>query len=125
MKIPKFELAKISEFESQDLILKEIELENLKLNLILVKASIKKETLEVKAFLNLCPHENIPLTINGDCLKKRSLFATEKVIECRNHYARFDLKEGLCFDGVCEGKRLKTFKVSIEEGSVYSLEQNF
>ena len=55
-----------------------------------------------RAFRNLCPHVAIPLDRGGEPL----LTADGAFLVCRNHGALFDLEDGLCVAGPCEGESL-------------------
>lgn len=57
----------------------------------------------IRAFLNLCPHEDRPLGLKKD----RFLTPDGSALMCFAHGARFDRQTGLCFSGACIGQSLR------------------
>ena len=55
-----------------------------------------------RVFVNSCPHRHLPLGRRG-----RLRFSGEqRLLECPNHGAKFDLETGRCVSGPCFGKYL-------------------
>jgi nitrite reductase/ring-hydroxylating ferredoxin subunit len=59
------------------------------------------------AYLNLCPHYSLPLNHEAD------QFLNQGYIECAQHFARFDVDEGRCLVGACEGEYLTAIPVLV------------
>ena len=74
----------------------------------------------IHAFLNICPHQGMPLNVAPD----RFLFSPEHRLVCSHHGACFELDTGVCVGGPCRGERLKQVKISLKEDSVW-LDQEF
>ena len=70
---------------------------------------------EVRAFLNVCPHQGRSLNLSPD----RFLFTPEGWLMCPHHGACFDLADGSCVDGPCRGAALRAVGVKIEEDHVW------
>lgn len=65
------------------------------------------------AYLNLCPHFSLPLNHEPD------QFLNHGYIECAQHFARFDVDDGRCVAGACEGEHLTSIPVTVNaEGSL-------
>lgn len=57
---------------------------------------------DVLAYLNSCPHFQVPLNIHSG-----KLFSSDRTqFQCCQHYAKFDKTTGICTDGPCEGRSL-------------------
>jgi nitrite reductase/ring-hydroxylating ferredoxin subunit len=59
-------------------------------------------------YLNVCPHYSLPLN------HQPNQFLRQGHIECAQHYARFNVEDGLCFAGACEGESLTPIKVAVD-----------
>jgi nitrite reductase/ring-hydroxylating ferredoxin subunit len=57
----------------------------------------------LRAYMNACPHFNVPLNyLPGE------LFTTDRrQFICMTHYAKFNLDDGRCSEGPCEGEGLE------------------
>ena len=64
---------------------------------------------KVVAYLNSCPHHNIPL----QSLTNQFLDCDNQFIRCSNHAALFTIEHGLCISGPCNYQTLT--HVSVEE----------
>jgi len=62
---------------------------------------------EVRAFLNVCPHQGRPLNLAPD----RFLFTPEGSLMCPHHGACFRIENGECIDGPCKGSMLRKVEV--------------
>lgn len=69
----------------------------------------------VRAFVNACPHQYLPLDYQGDKL----LSADGRIIRCTNHQAGFLIETGEGVEGLGIGCALDAVPVSItDEGAV-------
>ena len=66
---------------------------------------------EVKAYLNNCPHQNVPLNE----AYKIDVNPFEKTMKCSVHDAFFRIEDGLCIEGPCWDEALKTVDVEVDE----------
>ena len=57
---------------------------------------------QLYAYLNRCPHRNVPLEWKAD----QFLDASASLIQCATHGALFLIESGECIAGPCEGKYL-------------------
>lgn len=65
-------------------------------------------------FENACPHQGVPLDrAPGEFLDPEGNF-----LQCGQHRARFDPDTGYCFIGPCQGQRLTSVKVVVDDGDV-------
>ena len=65
-------------------------------------------------FENACPHKGERLDAEtGHFLDEEGNFLT-----CGHHQAQFDLDTGHCFIGPCQGKKLKSIEIVIDDGDV-------
>ncbi|MBA2780372.1 Rieske (2Fe-2S) protein [Billgrantia kenyensis] len=70
----------------------------------------------VTAWLNLCPHQGMPLNLpEGDFLE-----AGGELIQCGMHGALFLPETGECVFGPCQGRFLQPLAISVDaEGKIY------
>lgn len=69
----------------------------------------------VYGYVNSCPHQGTPLDWTPDT------FISEEtgLILCATHGAQFEIADGLCVAGPCQGDRLKPVAVAVDaEGRV-------
>lgn len=69
----------------------------------------------VYAYLNDCPHWNVPL----DIIPGRLLNRQSGEIQCANHGARFDVETGQCRFGPCLGESLTPALVELRDGGIW------
>lgn len=69
---------------------------------------------EVRAFLNSCPHQLMPLETFPD----RFLNEDGTLFVCSTHGARFRVDDGHCVSGPCLGKSLTRLQCSVDGGDV-------
>ena len=63
----------------------------------------------LKAYLNSCPHFQIPLNV-----RPGQFFSTDRRrIMCYTHYAMFEIEDGYCVDGPCQGAYLESIPLKI------------
>lgn len=65
-------------------------------------------------FENACPHKSERL----DAEPGRFLDTEGNFLTCGHHQAQFDLDTRLCFIGPCQGKKLKSIEIVIDDGDV-------
>jgi nitrite reductase/ring-hydroxylating ferredoxin subunit len=70
---------------------------------------------QVFAYLNWCPHNQVLI----DQIPNKFFNANKSYIQCSKHGALFKVDDGLCIEGPCEGERLKSLDISIENGIIY------
>ena len=68
----------------------------------------------VRAYVNHCPHAGFPLNWQAD----QFLAPHAPLILCVMHGALFDIEDGRCVSGPCEGLSLHQLPVSVEKGYV-------
>ncbi len=70
---------------------------------------------EVFAYRNQCPHLGIELNFQPDVF----LDTEQRYIQCINHSALFQIEDGFCVFGPCQGESLTTVPISIIDGSIW------
>lgn len=69
----------------------------------------------LRAYMNMCPHFDVPLNVEPG-----EMFTSDRSqFMCMVHYAKFNLDDGHCIDGPCEGLGLESVPLSINDGQVY------
>jgi nitrite reductase/ring-hydroxylating ferredoxin subunit len=71
----------------------------------------------VYAYLNDCPHWNVPL----DIVPGRLISRQTGEIQCANHGARFAVETGECRFGPCLGEALTPAPVELRDGEIWLL----
>lgn len=74
---------------------------------------------EVFAYRNHCPHLGIELNFQPDVF----LDLDGRYIQCANHGALFQIEDGLCVYGPCQGQALQPLPIQLHEGVIYLLAQ--
>lgn len=70
---------------------------------------------QVYAYRNSCPHLGIDLNFQPDVfMDMDGMF-----IQCANHGALFQVEDGLCIHGPCQGQSLQTVPVVVLDGAVW------
>ena len=70
---------------------------------------------DVRAYVNSCPHKGTPL----EMLPNKFLNETREQLVCTTHGARFNVSDGLCIFGPCDGVGLKPVKVCVKNAKVF------
>jgi len=70
---------------------------------------------QVFTYLNWCPHNQVLI----DQIPNKFFNADKSLIQCSKHGALFEIDNGLCIEGPCEGERLKSLDTVIENGIIY------
>lgn len=69
----------------------------------------------LRAYMNMCPHFDVPLNVEPG-----QMFTSDRSqFMCMVHYAKFNLDDGHCTEGPCEGLGLESVPLSINDGQVY------
>ena len=69
---------------------------------------------EVFVYVNSCPHIGSPL----DFTPGQFLNLEKTHIQCSTHGALFQIEDGLCVAGPCQGKHLEPVAASVRDGEV-------
>lgn len=65
-------------------------------------------------YVNACPHDGVWLNIgSGDFFTQDRAF-----LKCGRHGATFEIDNGLCIDGPCNGKSLQPIALAVIDGEV-------
>ncbi|SFR53028.1 PfkB family carbohydrate kinase [Thiomicrospira sp. ALE5] len=85
------------------------------------KVVLIKHDNEVKAYLNNCPHQDVPL----DEAYKIDINPFEMTMKCSVHDAFFRIEDGVCVEGPCWREELTPVDLEIdpETGAIYIAEQ--
>jgi len=75
---------------------------------------VVRQGLEAYGYLNNCPHLHAKLNVTADTF----LDEDGRHIRCALHGALFDIKDGRCFLGPCEGASLTRVGLRVEHGQV-------
>jgi nitrite reductase/ring-hydroxylating ferredoxin subunit len=70
---------------------------------------------EVQAYRNDCPHLGIELNYLPDVF----LDTEKRYIQCVNHDALFQIEDGFCVFGPCQGQYLERVPIEIREGEIW------
>ena len=70
------------------------------------------------AYLNWCPHAQLLL----DQVPGKFFEPKREYIRCGMHAATFRVEDGVCILGPCEGERLKSIKITVEDDVIYLAE---
>ena len=73
---------------------------------------------KVFAYLNWCPHNQVLI----DQIPNKFFNSDKSYIQCSKHGALFNINDGLCIEGPCEGEFLKSLDTIIENGIIYLVE---
>lgn len=76
-----------------------------------------KDTDAIKAYVNNCPHQQVPLNE----AYKVDVNPFTKTLKCSVHDAWFKVEDGECVEGPCQGDHLQPFPIRIDEaGNIYA-----
>lgn len=67
------------------------------------------------AYINRCPHQNVPLDWDND----QFLDCDGELVQCASHGAQFVIESGVCVAGPCTGQRLTKLELSIVNGDIF------
>ena len=71
---------------------------------------VVRDGTSVYGYLNSCPHQGTPLDWTPD----RFISADSGLILCATHGAQFEIADGVCVSGPCEGDRLTAVSVAVD-----------
>lgn len=75
---------------------------------------IQRSTDNIYAYVNVCPHAGTPLNMDeGRFMEKTGVY-----LMCHTHGALFQLKDGLCVAGPCNGSKLQKVDIKEENGNI-------
>ena len=74
----------------------------------------------IAGWLNYCMHWTDVALDTGDGAPTR-----DGELVCRKHAATFEKDSGVCTHGPCEGARLESVEVSVEDGAVYLVDGDY
>ncbi len=75
---------------------------------------IQRQEGQVFAYVNVCPHAGMPLNMEqGQFMEKSGRY-----LMCHTHGALFQLEDGLCVAGPCNGARLQSVSIRLEAGKI-------
>ncbi len=69
---------------------------------------------EIYAYVNICPHAGTPLNMDEGAFMEK----TGTYLMCHTHGALFQLEDGLCVAGPCNGARLQSVDIKVENGII-------
>ncbi len=75
---------------------------------------IQRKEMDIFAYLNICPHAGTPLNMEEGAFMERS----GTYLMCHTHGALFQLDDGLCVAGPCNGARLQSVDIKVENGII-------
>lgn len=75
---------------------------------------IQRKGDKIFAFVNICPHAGTPLNMDEGVFMER----TGAYLMCHTHGALFQLEDGLCVAGPCNGERLQSVELKVENGNI-------
>ena len=73
---------------------------------------------QIFAYMNWCPHNQVLI----DQIPDKFFNAEKTYIQCSKHGALFQIEDGLCIEGPCEGEELKPLDIFVENGIIYLVE---
>lgn len=78
-----------------------------------------RSTQGLHAYYNHCPHTGAPL----DWMPDRFLSLDRRHIQCAIHGALFQLHDGACLYGPCQGRGLTPVAIEVVDGELWALPQ--
>ncbi len=75
---------------------------------------IQKHDGNIYAYVNVCPHAGTPLNMEEGRFMEKS----GKYLMCHTHGALFQLDDGLCVAGPCNGARLQAVAIKVEKSLI-------
>ncbi|MWG36387.1 Rieske (2Fe-2S) protein [Halomarina oriensis] len=85
-----------------------------------VEGIVQRQGESVVAWENSCAHEP---DVRID--KGMGAFVADGQLICENHGARFDVDDGFCTHGPCQGQSLRPIDVVVRDGDVYVTDDRF
>jgi nitrite reductase/ring-hydroxylating ferredoxin subunit len=75
---------------------------------------IHRKNDQVYAYVNICPHAGTPLNMEEGTFTEKS----GRYLMCHTHGALFQLEDGLCVAGPCNGAKLRVVDVILKDGNI-------
>lgn len=75
---------------------------------------VVRDGARVYGYANACPHQGTPLDWTPD----RFISDETGLILCATHGALFEIEDGLCVAGPCQGAHLTPLPVTVRDGTV-------
>jgi nitrite reductase/ring-hydroxylating ferredoxin subunit len=75
---------------------------------------VQRQGAGVFAYVNICPHAGTPLNMDDDTFMEK----TGRYLMCHTHGALFQLEDGLCVAGPCNGARLQAVDITVANGNI-------
>lgn len=76
-----------------------------------VKLFVIRRGQQIYCYHNICPH----MGVNLDWVENQFLDTSAQFIQCATHGALFQIEDGLCVAGPCQGQKLSPVKVNTAE----------
>jgi nitrite reductase/ring-hydroxylating ferredoxin subunit len=76
-----------------------------------IKLIAVRKDKQVFCYHNICPH----MGVNLDWVADQFLDTSAEFIQCATHGALFQIEDGLCIAGPCQGQKLSTIKVTTDD----------
>lgn len=70
---------------------------------------------QIFLYLNRCPHLHVPLNWEPN----KFLNNSGDLIQCSTHGALFDIANGECLQGPCQGQSLQAIDYEVKDGNIY------
>ena len=110
-------LCKVSDLEETGAFGVSIDTDEGPLDVMLIKNPEASEgESQVLAYRNTCPHLSIPLELEEHQFLEHG---NPSIILCSTHGARFQVEDGLCILGPCEGLSLSKIGITIQKNDIY------
>ena len=69
----------------------------------------------IHAYVNWCPHNQVLI----DQIPGQFFNGNKTMLRCSKHGALFQINDGLCVEGPCEGESLHALKCRVDNGIIY------
>jgi len=79
---------------------------------------VTRRGLRAWAYVNRCPHAGVPL----EWQEHRFMSLDRSQLQCSTHGALFNVDNGYCTWGPCQGRSLQSLSIVIENGVIYLME---
>ena len=70
---------------------------------------------DVHAYVNWCPHNQVLI----DQIPGQFFNSEKTMLRCSKHGALFQINDGLCVEGPCEGESLQPLSCIVDNGVIY------
>ncbi len=76
-----------------------------------IKLFVIRRGQQIFCYYNICPH----MGVNLDWVPDQFLDSSAQLIQCATHGALFQIEDGQCIAGPCQGQKLSPVKVNRDE----------